>query len=255
MVSTNKQKWLAEFHRNVQDYPALISTDPFENWDRSTQPDGHAEIGLWLGTQSFYAGDPGEFGERFLRRSKLVCDRIISDEKWKTPQRVRIRIRATTFRIRSYLNVFESGYFDLDALRRASLDYEEWCLVCLKGTWTWDAVQQDYLTSILLALFADDFQRAQHLIEKKKKYHFHIEFLDILKSIAYSGAATPWPKSSDAYEKFTAYFDKIRDPDYQPKEATEVPLRRLELGFIQEKYYESKTGRLDWQRVMDLISE
>jgi hypothetical protein len=56
-------------------------------------------------------------------------------------------------------------------------------------------------------------------------------------------------------EPFRAFFDKVRDPRYKPPIPHQPVLHRLDLGALHHKYFVSSDGGIDWNRVIESVSE
>ncbi|MBI1915555.1 MAG: hypothetical protein HYS12_12605 [Planctomycetes bacterium] len=143
---------------------------------------------------------------------------------------------------------------DQAALLAASADYESACAGYPKRKWD-DFQEAKYLEAVRLALLSSSAETAQRLLYRRRAFPWHVQEHRLLQ--AFQGALTAGVPRWDAgfLSCFDAYFDQVRDPGYKPVEWSRVPILRLELGLLRDKFLISPDGRIDWQRAIDAIAE
>lgn len=247
--------WEKEYQANRGSFIQVAHWDPFKDWDLDTAPDKGVEYNLSDGLRILYGHGDADLARRFLEHCLAIAERTLAEDTLVSP-RCRDRFpenRGILIRARTYARGLLGCPLEETALRKASADFEQACATFPKHKWD-DFQENTYLAVVRLALVASDGARAQQLLTRRRRFRWFPEQDEILRGLASALLATSLPDDRfRAY--FKAYFDQVRDPAFNPAVYTRVPLLRLELGILYDKYLVSPNQTVDWQRTIDAIAE
>lgn len=254
-----KPQWVAKYEADLNTLREELGMDPFEDWERNRMPEGDVEDGLRDAVDILYADRTSADAVRFLRRSLEVANRIFAEDKLQSqlctggfPEN-----RGRMLRAKIYAQSLLREPLDVKGLLQASSDYEAWCKD-YKGK-DWDSVgEAEYLAAVRLAVIAGDLERASKLLKTKRPFKWHKEEHGLLKRVvnAVFIEKQPLPLRDQALlEQFDEYFDRIRDPNLEPDIFIELDVLRLEIGAIRYKYFTDDRGDIDWNRIIEVVSQ
>jgi hypothetical protein len=234
----------------------VASWDPFGNWELNTRPEGTAEDDLLAALDLFYGQVDVDLARRFLGRCLEITQRTLAENKLQSPRCVENapENRGYLLRVQTYARAILGESWDETALLEASGAIEEACNGYPKRKWD-DYQEARYLEAVRLALLSGNAESVQRLLQRRRAFRAHVEEHEFLKVLAAALTARVPVRDETFRIRFDAYFDQVRNPDYSPVEYSRVPILRLEMGLLRDKYLISPNGKIDWQRALDAIAE
>lgn len=245
-VMTNyKDRRLAIWKSAENDWPKMAATDFFANWDKpNLMPETSVEASsLICGLECLYAGDESN-ARIFLRRAIAVADRMISEDKCRALpicQQAYPRNLGMILRGRAYAHWLLGEPLDKKEMRRVAECMTEWCLTkAIDHKRFHDSITMCmYLEGVRAAMIASDLDYASELLKTKHKFRWH----HAVERELWTKLIAAHPDVSDELRReVEAFFDRIRDPDFEEKPDGKIPtfIRRdilaLEAGIIRQMY-------------------
>lgn len=244
-------RWRAEWIRREEGLREISSWDPFRDWNRNRMPESSVEDELRVSLVPLLGRGDVALAELFLRRALAIADRAIAEKRLQD-ELCRFSFphnRSRLTRARSYAACLLDVSLDEAALSQASRDNYAWAMMPEQPCW--DSQIQAYATAaIRLALVAGDQALAAEQLGTRKSFKWHSQEHAILKRIA---TAAPATLARDDLAALDAYFDVIRDPGFKADVYHETHIVRLEMSIIRYRYFVSKDGSIDWNRVLEQI--
>jgi len=247
----HKAFWILDHDKNKDFRWQHVEADPFKNWEQWRSPDMKAEVEFDMALRCLYA-DQQELGRQYLRRAIAVAERALKEDKCRS-ERCKGgwpwnegRLKRTL----AYARALGGERFDTTLVVQASERLSEWCAGTAKRDWD-EMDQLVLLAAIRLALLAGDAERARTLLRTKRSLKANAEEKELLQGLA---EVRPPSERAPLAKPFKAFFDKVRDPGYKPP-ADEYLMHRLELGALYDKSFVSVDGEIDWNRVIEAVSE
>jgi hypothetical protein len=208
------------------------------------------------GLEVLYAGAGHCVADKFLHAAVDMIDRAIAEDKFRDPRVLEMAFpsnRGKGLQVRAYSKAVLGGNLDNDDLLQASRDCEEYWLRF--GNSEWDSQTQAHiLTAARMALIAGDLKRAKEVLAIKRSMKWHAEEFQLLKDLAQHAELNLPIRDPTLQSHARAFFDRVRDPDYNPDVYLDLPIVRLEWGALVNKYFETG-GHINWERVIDLVAQ
>ena len=252
IVMDYKQKWINHLERE-RDY---FSTPPdhFHNWARNSMPEMIAGVYLSNALCALYAGGGIQVAEKFFCATIELIDRAFEEDRFhaKYAEYGLPKNQGEALRVRAYARALTGNDLNLEDLIQASKYYIEWCSAAKGAEWDSQA-QSNYLDSIRMLLIADDLEGARELLKTKRKFKWHTEEHELLKTIVCEAELNIPIENEELYQRVIAFFDRIRDPDFKPDVFFPKDLGRFEWGVLLHKYFVD-SERINWQDVIDSVS-
>lgn len=251
-MCTNKNKWEK---RVLEDVEILWNYEeefpPFDKWQWDWSPDTRSQRLLQEGLEILYANNPGGLSAKFLSWTIERIDRAVAEDKFNHPRAAFPHNRAHGLRSRAHAAFLRDGAIALDDLRQSIEDFANYNEGIPRHLW--DAQSEaDVLAPARLALIAGEFNRFAELLPFRWPIKWHKQeakfLLDMHKQLSIGE-----PVSQQVADRFVAYFEQVRAPDYKPDIFTETPILRFELGLLYCQYIDP-TEIATPERVIDVIS-
>lgn len=227
------------------DWPKMASENPFANWERPKQmPElGVEDLNLLPALECLYAGDPTN-GKSFLRHAIDVADRLIEEDRCRAspicdagyPHNLGVVLRG-----RAYSRWLLGDPLDRKDMRRVAECMTEWCLTkAIDKKRFHDSITMcTYLEGVRAAMIACDLDYASELLKTKHKFRWH----HAAERDLWTRLIAAYPDvSAELRQEVEAFFDRVRDPDFEEKPDGKIPtfIRRdilaLETGIIRQMY-------------------
>jgi len=168
---------------------------------------------------------------------------------------------AVVLRGRAYARWLLGEPLDRKELRRVAEHFVEWCSTKAvdRGRLDDPLTMDFFIAAVRAAMIACELDYAGEVLKVKHKLRWHF---DEERSLL-GRLVEMYPDVTDAFDiEFEAFFDKVRDPDYQdgPSVKESVPHDRemlaLETGIIREMYIirASPHDPVDPQAVIDAVA-
>lgn len=237
-----RERWL----RNVESgsLDRVLAENIFErSWHKpSDLPNVPITEELSCGYLCALAGDSSR-APLFLRRAADFAARRISESRYLDTD-VAVaghpQLLAKIVRGRAHARFLLGEGLDRTAFRQAAGDFAEWCLTKAndRGSFDDSGTMCFYLAGVRAAIIACDLDYAGELLRKRTTFRWH----HAREYALWRELVESYPDLSDAFDqKFEAFFDVVRDPDF--KDADEIgpvfverePLA-LDTGIIRETY-------------------
>lgn len=246
----HKAYWQLEYERNKDFYFENIQQDPFAKWDLLAAPDGAAERELSKALNCLYA-DQKELAQQYLRRAIAVAERALREDKCRS-ERCKggyPRNEAQLLRALAYSRGLLGEQLDGNLFVRSATLFEE---SSRRGDWD-PMAQLELLGGIRMALLAGEQERAAKTLKtgRRRALKDNLEEKELLETLSHARGAEDLARLS---KLFKVFFDKVRDPGFKPP-AHEYVMHRLDLGALNDKYFVSVDGAIDWDRVIKSVSE
>lgn len=241
--------WKSFFETNRLGLAEILQINRFQEWDKNRFPESTAETELFYALQCFYAGAP-EMAREFLRRTNAIVERAFSENKFESkdckggfPLN-----RGRAYRVHYYSKALSRGKEEQALLAAGSEDFEEWCKGYGKSDWDSQA-QAYYLASVRMAILAQQFDRASHLLSLKRKFKWHSAEHDLLSRITNPGSMT----ESEVLAQIMNFLNAVRNPKFRPKVFTESEILRLDISAISLRCSPSPR-EIDWNEAISRIA-
>lgn len=240
--------WRKRYLAQRDSFVRLLDWDLYPDWEHNGSPEVQTTAELTQGLLVFWGGDE-ETASSFFRRSLECSERTEREKPYAESELLPYpRNRAAHLRARVHArNLLGTGTPELtrDELRRAALDYAEWC----RGYGSWDAqAQAYYLNAVRLASLAPDEALVADLLRTRRGFKWHSAEHELL---ALSAANN---REESTRKLFEALFDRLRDPDYRSPVFLEVELVCLELALLHDRIFHPAEP-LDWPRAARRVGE
>lgn len=231
--------WDAWWEREQRNVELIAQQDPFQDWERSRNPEIGATSQVILGSKVLFAHGPEKLRNRFFENAVAISNRALSDEGLQMQAPGYPLNRAILLRDRFLSQAVLGSANETDA-RDAAADCAKYCA----GMKKWNDMHEAYfLMGIRLRMIIGDDSVAKALSIRTLRYQ--AESQSILLSVLRERRA------SGVREAFDSYFDKIRDPEYRPGIFTEREVERLELSAIRHRTFFDFDGSIDWLHAME----
>jgi hypothetical protein len=247
--------WVKRFQESREGYQDVVGWNPFDGWELDTAPESAAEDKLLDAVEILYGRGDADLAQRFLERGLEITERTLAEGKLLSPlcQDHAPQNQGDLLRARTYSLAMLGKPVDEASLLAASAAIEEACAKHPRGNWD-DYEEAKYLSAVRLALLGGSAQTTQRLLQQRRAFRSHVEEHELLQALT-TALSAGVPVRDEAFKsRFDAYFDQVRDPDYDPEEYSRVPILRLEIGLLRDKYLISPDGQIDWQRAIDAIA-
>jgi hypothetical protein len=253
--ATHRGCWIQQFERERHFYETFGTEFPiWQNWARNSCPNLEADRCLVHALSLLYAAAPGTLVEQFLGYSTELIDRGLDENKF-TPEGSRgsfPRNRGEGLRARAYARALRGEPLKTVDLRQAIEDFQTWFKIITPGLWD-DHGEFKVLCSARLALILGDLDLFEQLLPFRYKIKFHREEGELLLQLKNLLRKGVQPLPRDYCERFTTYFECIRDPQLKPDIYMETDLLRFELGVLYCQYI-AVDEPFSWPRVIAEIS-
>jgi len=235
----------ATWERNAQHWGPLAAKDLVNGLDKvQFLPESCVESSsLCLGLDCQYAGDV-EHAELFFRRAVAVADKLIAEDKCRSnpineggySQNLAVVIRG-----RAYSRWLLGAGLDRAEMRQVAEHMVTWCLTkALDRKRIHDSMTMSpYMEGVRAAMVACDLDLAAEFLRTKHKFHWH----HALERDLWTRLIAAYPDvNDDLKEEVEAFFDRVRDPDFEEKPDGKVPtflnrdILALETGIIRQMY-------------------
>lgn len=238
---TCAERWRERVARDREGYANVLAWDLWAGWENDEEPDDRAFSQFFFGLETLWGGEHA-MARAYFARALEVCRRGESEKQWlESPDYGFPRNRARLRRVRAHCLGFLAGPPSLEALkadlRGASVDYQTWCASLSASEWDSQG-QAYYLAAVRLALLANEGERARELLKSRRSFRYHAEERALL--VAMASDAT----DSAFRTQYASFFDKIREPLYQPPFFFELHEVRLELALLYDTFCGGPP--LDW---------
>lgn len=253
---TYQSAWVTQFQEQRVGYLTVASWDPFEDWELNTRPDGTAEDQLLYAVEIIAGRGEFELARQFLDRCLMIADRALREN---TLQSARCLENAPENlgrlkRTQAYARAILGEPFDESAMLEASGVFEEACADYPRRKWD-DFQEATYLEAIRLGLLSGSAATIQRLLQRRRSFSSHVEEHDLYRALAVASAVGRIVQDDAFRNRFDAFFDLVRNPNYDPVEYSPVPILRLEISLLRDKYLISSSGTIDWQRAINAMAE
>lgn len=248
---SNSQIWKERYEREKNFYKKVLEEDPFHNFDKQVIPESKAAEWFIHGLDIVYANPKTHMGEPYFKTCVKICDRLLGSKKLTSAKCKSLfpLNRGRVWRVHAFSRAMLTGDLAAEELTNAITDFDEW----RRTSQSWDDQGQAmFLAIVRLMLILGKVEAARSLFKGARDASFHKEQQDALKRLCDVGAnKLPLPIS----EWMESYFNQIRDPAYYPKVYSEIGHLRFEIGVIRDKYFISKSGKVNCQRAVAAIAE
>gem|GEM_PF-1071555 len=261
---TLRDKWL-QFHvenvasgRGLQ--RALDRHGPLDNWaSLKSAPTARLEDELRLALQIAAADYDNSLVHRCIQRAITISEAGLKDERWSSQWRSTINIDYGRFLSAA---IFVKAWA-CDAELDQSQLYSSGLQVCRgavsdRPVWT-ELAQSEYISGTQLVLLAGSPTKAFELLQAPRTFcrvhDYYSWFTQFLKTLIYQH-----DHPDTVRPRFDAYFDKIRDPFFNPprdnprgENLPGLPLLRLRLALIRWIYIERQPVAGNWRNIIAQI--
>jgi hypothetical protein len=250
-----REVWEKRFRTNREGFIQVATWDPFKDWELSTAPENRAEENLLDALEILYGHGDADLARRFLEHCLLIAERTLAEDKLRSPRCKDNypKNRGILIRARTYARAILGSPLEEVALLEASAEFERACAEYPKHKWD-DYREETFLAAVRLAIIGGDGEQVKRLLRRRRLFRWHPEQDELLRALASSLQASSPQKDELFKARFKAYFDRVRDPNYNPQAFSRVPILRLELGILQDKYLFSSDRVVDLQRTIDAIA-
>ena len=240
-----RSKRRAIWEQNAEHWGPLASEDPFRDWQKHRFiPESSVEDGsLCLGLDCMYAGDV-EHARLFYQRAIAVADRLIAEDKCRSnpineagyPHNL-----AAVIRGRAYSRWLLENELNRAEMRQVAEHITAWCLT--KATdhkrFHSSMTMNYYMEGVRAAMVACDLDLAADYLKAKHQFRWHHG----LERALWTRLIAAYPDvNDDLKEEVEAFFNRVRDPDFEEKPDGKIPtfinrdILALETGIIRQMY-------------------
>jgi hypothetical protein len=252
--ATHHGFWIQQFERERQFYETFETEFPiWHNWPRNSCPNLEADRCLSHALSLLYADVPKSLIEKFLGFSIALIDRGLEEHKFEEPYGDFPRNRAAGLRARAYALALRGEALKTADLRQAIEDFQTWCADITPGRWH-DLTEFQVLSSARLALIVGDLDLFERLLPFRYKIKLHREEAELLLQLKNLLRKREQPLPRDYCERFTQYYERIRNPEFKSDIYMETDLLRFELGVLYCQYVATDVP-FSWPRVIAEVSK
>ena len=260
-----RKKHYAVWHASRGDWKRLAAEDYITDLNpHNAAPEIDVEAtSLVYALGCLYAGDRDN-AETFARRAILVADRIIADDLCRAndvceagfPHNLAVVLRG-----RVYAQWLLGEQLDRGVMRQVAEHLATWCLTkALDHRRFRDWITMDfYVQAVRAATIACDLDYAGELLKTKHKLRWHYA----RERDLWTRLIAMYPDVTDEFdEEFEAFFDLVRDPEFDVYTEGGTPtfvnqdMLALETGIIREMYIirASPLDPVDPQEVIRVVA-
>lgn len=254
-VSTHADYWLRQFERNHDFYTTTEEIFPlWHQWELSSRPEWGAAFDLGEALNLLYAGDPPGRSEYFLNRAIAIVDRALAEDKFSN-ERCKVGFpgnRGEALQTRAYAHALLGRPLREAELRQAVEDRCAWFEQLTPGLW-YKGYEDNVLSTARVAMILGDWDLVSSVIPFKYKIKHYREELELLLQLKNRLRDKGQPLPEELATRFTAYFEKVRDPTDHTQEAY-AGKARFELGAIYCLHV-APIEPFTWERVIHEIAK
>jgi hypothetical protein len=248
--------WVRDSESERKYYETFEEEFPlWENWELVDSPNEPAERLLFDALDLLYARAPKALSVKFLDFVVQVIDRALAENRFRpdSPRANFPRNRGEGLRARAYALALCGEPLRTADLRQAVDDYRAWCEEITPGRWH-DVTESHVLSSARLALIVGDLDLFERLLPFRYKIKLHREEAELLLQLKNLLRKGEQPLPRDYCERFTQYFERIRNPEFKSDIYMETDLLRFELGVLYCQYVATDVP-FSWPRVIAEVSK
>jgi len=250
-------QWREEYRRDADEYPKILSMDPFKNWDRNMMPYSKVERLTDDALNIFYGQGDAHMARQLLDQAAQVVARIHAEDRLNPDK---YPVAAETWpisqlrlaRAEAYLKLVRDKTLDVTLLLHR-LDRLHAKISIEQNDWG-DFGDYYVLLGMRLALIGDVPERVAEFFAMAPTFQHkdNQDHAQVLLAIAIESKKGLPIRDEALRHRFQKVFDAFRPP--RPKQSYYTgPLDRFELALIGDKYFVDEAGKIAVERAIQSV--